>query len=61
MVQELGIFLEAMKLRCLVKYLPLTIGQVRLLGNKTGAQVASLNVQTKDSWMARHDRPFKLF
>lgn len=31
------------------------------LGNKTGAQVTSLNVQTKDSWMALHDRLFKLF
>lgn len=31
------------------------------LGNKTGAQVTSLNVQTKDSWMALPDRLFKLF
>lgn len=31
------------------------------LGNKTKAQVASLNVQTKDSWMALPDRLFKLF
>lgn len=31
------------------------------LGNKTGAQVANLNVQTKDSWIALHGRLFKLF